>query len=139
TAEQLATRVQTTIPQQVKDSAEHVSGDLAAKAGGLAQQLGNVFGMVAKEVLAALNQGMTQIQKDLGVLSYTVGAAYPLVAYFVLHKEFQTIREEYLFLEQVVWNDTDRKDEVRRVAYAAFGSLGLLAFPKASPEDGAGT
>ena len=28
---------------------------------------------------------------------------------------------------QVVWNNTDRKQEVMRVAYAAFGPLGTFA------------
>lgn len=125
--QQLASNVQAEIPQKVSDSAQQAGANVTAQARGLAERLGNAFGMATKQVLDALDDGMTQIQNDLRALTYSVGVAYPLVAYFVIREEFADIGDIPAFMDKVIWNETDRAAEVRRVAYAAFGSLGLFA------------
>ena len=77
--------------------------------------------------IAAFERGFKGIQDDLADLSSAVAITYPLVEYFVLDPTIKGIQAEYDFMVLVVWNNTDRKQEVMRVAYAAFGPLGTFA------------
>ena len=94
---------------------------------GLADRLGAVVGQAKDTFIAAFERGFKGIQDDLADLSAAVAVTYPLVEYFVLDPTVKTIQAEYDFMVQVVWNNTDRQEEVMRVAYAAFGPLGTFA------------
>jgi hypothetical protein len=94
---------------------------------GLADRLGAVVGQAKDTFIAAFERGFKGIQDDLADLSSAVAITYPLVEYFVLDPTVKGIQAEYDFMVEVVWNNTDRKEEVMRVAYAAFGPLGTFA------------
>jgi hypothetical protein len=95
---------------------------------GLVARLENTFGTVSKAILDAFEKGYEQIRVDLAGLGYSVAVAHPLVEFFVLNISFENIRADYDFMMEIIWNHTDRKEEVMRVAYAAFGPLGMFAF-----------
>jgi len=49
------------------------------------------------------------------------------VEFFVLDSAWGNIRADVNFMNEVIWNDTDRRDEIVSVVSAAFGSLGVFA------------
>ena len=100
---------------------------MASGPAGLADRLGAVVGQAKDTFIAAFERGFKGIEDDLADLSAAVAITYPLVEYFVLDPTINGIQAEYDFMVLVVWNNTDRKQEVMRVAYAAFGPLGTFA------------
>jgi hypothetical protein len=129
-----ASPAQTTSPSSVAPSTAPAtsSGPL-----GLADRLGAVVGQAKDTFIAAFERGFQGIQDDLADLSSAVAVTYPLVEYFVLDPTVHGIQAEYDFMVQVVWNNTDRKQEVMRVAYAAFGPLGTFAMASQFKDDAA--
>ena len=118
-----------TLKSKAADSAP-ASGSSSQQPESLAGRMGRVFGTEAATVLKAFEDGYKQIQIDLADLGYAVAVAYPLVEYFVINPAFRTVRADYDFVIQILWDQTDRKAEVMRVAYAAFGPIGLFALAK---------
>ena len=96
-----------------------------------------MVGQAKDTFIAAFERGFQGIQDDLADLSSAVAVTYPLVEYFVLDPTVHGIQAEYDFMVQVVWNNTDRKQEVMRVAYAAFGPLGTFAMASQFKDDAA--
>jgi hypothetical protein len=56
-----------------------------------------------------------------------VGMSYPLIEFFVLDSAWGNIRADVSFMNEVIWNDNDRRGEIASVVSAAFGSLGVFA------------
>src|SRR5262249_38221875 len=102
-------------------SATTVVGQVSDRVGALAED-------AWERMKAAITNGVSKVEDDLSALSYTMGVTYPLIMYFVLGGGVRrTIRDDLSFLREVIWTDSDRDEEVRRVAYAAFGPIGLVA------------
>ena len=104
---------------------------LADRSVAFAQHLGTIAGEAGTAILADFTRGFDLAQADLGKLGYAVGLSYPLVEYFVLDSTWGNIRGDVEFMDQVIWNDTDRRDEIVRVVSAAFGSVGIFAMASA--------
>jgi len=118
-----------TLKSKTSDAAS-TNGATSRQPQSLADRMGRVFGTETATVLKAFEDGYKQIQTDLADLGYAVSVAYPLVEYFVINPAFRTVRADYDFVIQILWDQTDRKAEVMRVAYAAFGPIGLFALAK---------
>jgi hypothetical protein len=93
----------------------------------LAQRMSSLFGSASGEVLQAFEQGYKRIQVDLADLGHAVAVTAPLVEYFVLNDAFNKINDDYHFLTEIIWSNAERREEVMRVAAAAFGPIGLFA------------
>jgi nitrate reductase NapE component len=104
-----------------------LAGGLANRTVALAERVGAIAGQAGSGVLADFNRGFDQAQADLKRLGYSVGLSYPLVEFFVLDSSWGNIRADVNFMNEVIWNDTDRRDEIVSVVSAAFGSLGVFA------------
>jgi hypothetical protein len=107
----------------------------ATQSASLADRLGAFFGRAADTVLDDFEKGFKQIQRDLRYLSRTVAVSYPLIEYFVLDGAIVNVRDPFQFIEQIVWNQDEQKQEVMRVAYAAFGAIGSFAMAAAFNSD----
>jgi hypothetical protein len=105
--------------------------------GALTGRVETVAGQVGSTVLAAFDRGFEKVQADLNELGGSIGVSYPLVEYFVLNEAWQSFRADIDFMEQVIWDETDRRDEVVRVASAAFGPLGAFAMSEVAAPDSA--
>jgi hypothetical protein len=98
-------------------------------------------GHLAKQVKEAYVAGFDQIQIDLKDLGYTVGVSYPLLHNIVErlragpNGQGMTFPTKFDVLWNVVWDPTDRFDELRRVATTAFGSLGPFILFQAQTRD----
>jgi hypothetical protein len=132
--------------QEVRAAAGQTSGQAAnppvtppaAPEESVLDRLGGVVDVARAAILDALDRGYKQIRSDLAALEYSVAVTYPLVEYLVLNKQFGDIKGDYGFLTEIIWAETDREEEVRRVAYASFGPLGMFAFaedPKAKGKE----
>jgi hypothetical protein len=98
-------------------------------------RLGSILGRAGETVLQDFEKGFKQIQTDLRYLSRTVAVTYPLVEYFVLDGHIANVDEAYDFIELVIWRKDEQKQEVMRVAYAAFGAIGSFAMAKVFTSD----
>jgi hypothetical protein len=98
---------------------------LAGRAGAFATQIGT-------EILADFERGFARVQEDLQALGHSVGVSYPLVEYFVLNENWTDILADVDFMDKVVWDETDRHEEIVRVASAAFGPVGVFAVAAAA-------
>jgi hypothetical protein len=94
---------------------------------GLVERLGVAAGGLGSSVLTDFNRGFDQAQADLKRLGHSVGMSYPLIEFFVLDSAWGNIRADVSFMNEVIWNDNDRRGEIASVVSAAFGSLGVFA------------
>jgi len=93
------------------------------------EYLSGMLGTIDAALLAMLQTAMAQIRADLSALNHQVGVSYPLIECFVVSTSpplVQAIRDDYAFMTQVIWSDTERADEVRGVVRAALGPIGIL-------------
>jgi hypothetical protein len=102
----------------------------------LADRLGAIFGRAADTVMDDFEKGFRQIQFDLRYLSWTVAVSYPLVDYFVRNDTIAQVRDPFEFIESIIWTKLEQKQEVLRVAYAAFGAIGSFAMTEAFKRHG---
>lgn len=105
--------------------------------GGLTGRVEAIAGQVGSTVLTAFDRGFEKVQDDLGELGHSIGVSYPLVEYFVLNEAWNSFRADIDFMEQVIWDETDRRDEIVRVASAAFGPIGAFALSTVTVTSGA--
>lgn len=103
----------------------------------LADRLGALFGRAADTVMDDFEKGFRQIQFDLRYLSRTVAVSYPLIEYFVQDDTIEHVHDPFDFIESIIWNKVEQKQEVLRVAYAAFGAIGSFAMTEAFKREGA--
>ena len=129
------TRARTTEPQPrvetttIENPADPASGN-GTHNGSVERLLGgagSLAGQAGSSLIAAFNAGLDTVRRDLAELGQSVGVSYPLVEYFVLNRAWRQFQADVDFMDKVVWDETDRRDEIMRVASAAFGGLGVLA------------
>jgi hypothetical protein len=111
----------------------------AGSGGGTSSEWSDVAGRVesitataVSDILHDFERGYAQAQHDLQWLGRSIGVSYPLVEFFVLEESWKSIQADIQFMDSVVWNDTDRRQEIVRVASAAFGALGAFAMAAAT-------
>lgn len=107
----------------------------------VADFLGNMMSTVDAALVTMLNAAQKQIRIDLAVLNHQIGLSYPLIETIV--KSTGDVKDDYAFMTQVIWSNTDRKNEALSVVRAALGPIGLListhaAALKASDSGGPG-
>jgi len=84
--------------------------------------------------LTAFENGYKQIRIELGALGRSTAVAYPLVELFVT--TFPGAEADRDFLTQIIWNRTDRDEEVERIISAAFGPLAVFMAAAKQPAAG---
>ena len=72
------------------------------------------------------------------MLGRSVAVSYPLVEYFVLNQAWKDFGADVDFMDKIVWDETDRHEEIVRVASAAFGAIGVFAIAAGSNTEAAG-
>ncbi len=97
-----------------------------------------LVGQVSNTILADFARGYDQAKEDLAILGRSVGVSYPLVEYFVLNQAWRSLSADIQFMEEVVWNATDRRTEIVRVASAAFGPVGAFAIAASTQKGDSG-
>jgi hypothetical protein len=126
-----AAQVKETVNSELTDARSAVN----AVAG--ATGMSNIVSRALAAVRDALDRGMGQIQSDLAGFCYSVAISYPLVEYLVLStatSKIGALKKPYLVINEIVWNGDDTTDEVLRVAYAAFGPIGLYVLAQDDPK-----
>jgi hypothetical protein len=123
-----ATRV-TVEPTTIANPADQpvADGPQTGAVASVLDRVGTLAGQAGNSLIAAFNAGLDTVRNDLAQLGQSVGVSYPLVEYFVLNHAWKAFQADVDFMDRVVWDETDRRDEVMRVAAAAFGGLGILA------------
>jgi hypothetical protein len=101
-----------------------------ANNGNLEQRLGNLFGQAGEAIVTAFQDAYKQILIEFDYLNHNVAITYPLIEIFVNSPDIgEDIKDGYYFLTKVAWTSEDQKEELDRVARAAFGPLGTLIGP----------
>jgi hypothetical protein len=96
----------------------------------LEQRLGSLFGQAGETIVTAFQNAYKQILIEFDYLNHSVAISYPLIGIFVDSPDIgEDIKDGYYFLTKVAWTSEDQKDELDRVAHAAFGPLGALISP----------
>jgi hypothetical protein len=97
-------------------AAPPASSSLLTRIEGAAEQAG-------KSLMDAFERGYKQARIELDELNRSVAVAYPLVEFFVLSFK---LKSDAQFLTDIIWSDTDREEELKRIVRAAFGSLAVF-------------
>lgn len=96
------------------------------------------FGPAGTSVAQAFEQGYERILIEFDYLNHNIAVTYPLIEFFALAdftvlvekpngETVETaIKDGYTFLAYVCWTDSDRKNEIKEVARAAFGPIGAF-------------
>jgi len=100
----------------------------AANNTNLEQRLGSLVGLAGEAIVTGFQNAYKQILVEFDDLNHNVAVSYPLIDVFMLlsSKINMEIKDSYVFLTEVVWTREEQKEEVERVARAAFGPLGAL-------------
>lgn len=100
----------------------------AANTTDLGQRLGSVWGMTGEAIVTAFQNAYKQIQLEFDDLNHYVAISYPLIDFFTTMSPQigEEINDGYIFLTKIVWTSDEQRDEIERVARAAFGPLGAL-------------
>jgi hypothetical protein len=89
-------------------------------------------GQVRQQLEQALNRGFKQLRQELALISATVALTGPL-AEFVANR--CNLQDEWQFLNDIIWNDTVRRNQLERVVTAAFGSTGAFLLTESGFSD----
>lgn len=103
------------------------SGDAAGSSAWistLSNRLSDLTGEASAALVKAFQNAYQQVQVEFAELNQSVAVSYPLIEYFVMSCD--EIRTDFEFLEKVIWSESDRAEELKRVAEAAFGPFRLL-------------
>jgi hypothetical protein len=84
---------------------------------------------------SAFEKGYAQLRVELASLNHYVSTTYPLVELMVTHADTLAVKGSYEFLTTVIWSDSERKENLEHITFAAFGPI--AAFVKATSADGA--
>ena len=90
---------------------------------------GSFLGRVGTITEEALQRGYAQILVEFNYLNHNVAITFPLIEFFLWENvaiDGKAIQNGYDFLVNVFWSGTEREDEFRRVAQAAFGPISAL-------------
>lgn len=90
---------------------------------------GHISGLVSDArtaLIQAFENGYKQIRIELDILNQSIGVASPLVEFFVMSGAVQNVNSDYTFLTEIIWSGTDRQEEFKDVARAAFGPISAL-------------
>ena len=128
----LASQRPVTVP--VPPTPEVVTAPAPVEEQGVVGRLGGFAGQIGGEILNSFERGFTRVQEDLAVLGRSVAVTYPLVEYFVLNQAWKDFGADVDFMDKVVWDETDRHEEIVRVASAAFGAIGVFAIASGSTD-----
>ncbi len=89
-------------------------------------QLAGLAGRLEVALVQAYKDGYQQVRIEFATLNQSVAVAYPLVEYFVITPQMETVTSEFTFVTEIIWSGTDRKAEAGRVVEAAFGPFRVL-------------
>ena len=100
----------------------------AANTTDLGQGLNSLFGLAGEAIVTAFQNAYKQILLEFDNLNHYVAISYPLIDLFIMNSPQieEEIKDSYIFLTKIVWTGTEQKEEIERVARAAFGPLGAL-------------
>jgi hypothetical protein len=93
------------------------------------QRLSSLVGLAGEAIITAFQNAYKQILIEFDDLNHYVAISYPLIDFFMLHfpqVDNEELKDAYIFLTKIVWTSDERKEEVERVARAAFGPLGAF-------------
>ena len=93
------------------------------------QRLSSLVGLAGESIITAFQNAYKQILIEFDDLNHNVAISYPLIDFFMLHFphiDNEELKDGYIFLTKIVWTSDERREEVERVARAAFGPLGAL-------------
>jgi hypothetical protein len=91
-----------------------------------ASYLQGMISTIDSTLVAMLQAASTQLRLDLAALNHQVGVTYPLLDCFIESPSINSVQSDYQFMTEVIWDDTDRQDEIEGIVRAALGPLGLL-------------
>ena len=101
----------------------------AASTTNMDQRLSSLVGLAGEAIITAFQNAYKQILIEFDDLNHNVAISYPLIDFFMLHFphiDNEELKDGYIFLTKIVWTSDERREEVERVARAAFGPLGAL-------------
>ncbi len=112
----------TNVAASTSETTAPASGGSTASSG----YLHSLMSTIDSTLLAMLQAASTQLRLDLAALNHQVGLSYPLLDCFVESPFINSVRSDYQFMTQVIWDDTARQEEIEGIVRAALGPLGLL-------------
>jgi hypothetical protein len=130
TQSQTATSKLDAAPQTVQTAAGDPTSNVPE--GGLLGRIEGAGGEAGTLVVSAFQKGYDQVRLELSSMGRSTAVAYPLVEFFVT--TFTSATDEEEFLATIIWNTTDRNEEIQRIISAAFGPLAV--FMTSPPSDG---
>jgi hypothetical protein len=101
----------------------------AANTTNMDQRLSSLVGLAGESIITAFQNAYKQILIEFDDLNHYVAISYPLIDFFMLHFphiDNEEMKDGYIFLTKIVWTSDERREEVERVARAAFGPLGAF-------------
>ena len=115
-------------PQTTNVAAAATETTAPASGGGTASAgyLQGMMSTIDSTLVAMLQAASTQLRLDLAALNHQVGVTYPLLDCFIESRFINSVRGDYQFMTQVIWDDTARQEEMEGIVRAALGPLGLL-------------
>jgi hypothetical protein len=104
----------------------------AANNSNLDQRLSSMFGLAGEAIVTAFQNAYKQILIGFDDLNHYVAISYPLIDFFIIHSPQidEEIKDSYIFLTKIAWTKDEQREEIERVARAAFGPLGALIGPR---------
>jgi len=91
-----------------------------------------MFGLAGEAIVTAFQNAYKQILIGFDDLNHYVAISYPLIDFFIMHSPQidEEIKDSYIFLTKIAWTKDEQREEIERVARAAFGPLGALIGPR---------
>ena len=100
----------------------------AANTTNIGQGLSSIWGMTGEAIVTAFQNAYKQILLEFDDLNHYVAISFPLIDFFIMisPQVGEEIKDSYIFLTKIVWTSDEQREEIERVARAAFGPLGAL-------------